>query len=93
MLMDNGHQPLLEQVARRYDRPEVMAAVGALLALDPLDNHPTKIPPLPAFYQPALWARPLLRENGLALPDDALKRSAKCCASRQRKVFTPACSR
>jgi hypothetical protein len=73
MLMDNGHQPLLEQVARRYDRLEVMAAVGALLALDPLDNHPTKIPPLPAFYQPALWARPLLRENGLALPDDALK--------------------
>lgn len=73
MLMDNGHQPLLEQVARRYDRLEVMAAVGALLALDPLDNHPTKIPQLPAFYQPALWARPLLRENGLALPDDALK--------------------
>lgn len=73
MLVDNGHQPLLEQIAQRYHLPEVTQAVSALLAIDPLDNHPTKIPPLPAFYQPALWSRPLLRENGQALPDTALK--------------------
>ncbi len=73
LLIDNGHQPLLEQVSRRYNQPEVMEAVSALLALDPLDNHPTKIPPLPAFYQPALWTRPLLQEQGLALPNEALK--------------------
>ncbi|MDS7877284.1 WGR and DUF4132 domain-containing protein [Klebsiella pasteurii] len=73
MLVEKGHQPLLEEVARRYHQPEVAEAVGALLALDPLDNYPTKIPPLPAFYQPGLWARPLLRGNGLALPDTALK--------------------
>ncbi|VUT01384.1 DUF4132 domain-containing protein [Klebsiella spallanzanii] len=73
MLVDNGHQPLLEQVALRYNQPEVTEAVSALLALDPLDNHPTKIPALPEFYQPALWARPTLRENGQALPDTALK--------------------
>ncbi|HEJ0075802.1 WGR and DUF4132 domain-containing protein [Klebsiella oxytoca] len=73
MLVDNGHQPLLEEVARRYNQPAVTEAVTALLALDPLDNHPTKIPPLPAFYQPALWTRPLLRENGLALPDGPIK--------------------
>lgn len=73
LLVDNGHQPLLEQVAQRYNQPEVTEALSALLALDPLDNHPTKIPALPAFYQPALWARPLLRDNGQALPDTALK--------------------
>lgn len=73
MLVDNGHQPLLEEIARRYRQPAVAEAVSALLSLDPLDNHPTKIPPLPAFYQPALWTRPLLRENGLPLPDGALK--------------------
>jgi predicted DNA-binding WGR domain protein len=73
MLVDNGHQQLLEEVARRYNQPEVTEAVNALLALDPLDNHPSKIPPLPAFYQPALWARTQLRENGLTLPDAALK--------------------
>ncbi len=73
LLVDNGHQPLLEQVAQRYNQPEVMEAVNALLSLDPLDNHPTKIPALPAFYQPAFWTRPQLRENGQALPDAALK--------------------
>ncbi|WP_434662449.1 DUF4132 domain-containing protein [Klebsiella sp. MISC125] len=71
LLVDHGHRPLLEEVARRYNQPEVPEAVNALLSLDPLDNHPAKIPALPAFYQPALWTRPQLA-NGKALPDDAL---------------------
>lgn len=61
MLTENGHQPLLQEIARRYNQPEVTDAVNALLALDPLDNHPTKIPTLPTFYQPSLWTRPLLK--------------------------------
>lgn len=73
LLVDNGHQDLLEEVAGRYQRPEVAEALAALLALDPLDNHPTKIPPLPGFWLPALWARPRLHENDLPLSDDALK--------------------
>lgn len=44
MLTENGHQPLLQEIARRYNQPEVTDAVNALLALDPLDNHPTKSP-------------------------------------------------
>ncbi len=44
MLTENGHQPLLQEIARRYNQPEVTDAVNALLALDPLDNHPTKNP-------------------------------------------------
>ncbi|HAY5551267.1 DUF4132 domain-containing protein [Escherichia ruysiae] len=72
MLTENGHQPLLEQVALRYNQPEVTAAINALLALDPLDNHPTKIPTLPTFYQPSLWTRPVLKANAQSLPDNAL---------------------
>ncbi len=63
MLTENGHQPLLQEIARRYNQPEVTDAVNALLALDPLDNHPTKIPTLPAFYQPSLWTRPVLKSK------------------------------
>ncbi|EFL4479559.1 DUF4132 domain-containing protein [Escherichia fergusonii] len=72
MLTENGHQPLLQEIAQRYNQPEVTDAVNALLALDPLDNHPTKIPTLPAFYQPSLWTRPVLKANILSLPDNAL---------------------
>ncbi|ENB7694155.1 WGR and DUF4132 domain-containing protein [Escherichia coli] len=72
MLTENGHQPLLQEIARRYNQPEVTDAVNALLALDPLDNHPTKIPTLPAFYQPSLWTRPVLKANAQSLPDNAL---------------------
>ncbi|MBB8024834.1 WGR and DUF4132 domain-containing protein [Escherichia coli] len=72
MLTENGHQPLLQEIARRYNQPEVTDAVNALLALDALDNHPTKIPTLPAFYQPSLWTRPVLKANALSLPDNAL---------------------
>ena len=72
MLTENGHQPLLQEIARRYNQPEVTDAVNALLALDPLDNHPTKIPTLPDFYQPSLWTRPVLKANAQSLPDSAL---------------------
>ncbi|EHL1442890.1 DUF4132 domain-containing protein [Escherichia sp. HH26CH] len=72
MLTENGQQPLLQEIARRYNQPEVTDAVNALLALDPLDNHPTKIPTLPAFYQPSLWTRPVLKANAQSLPDSAL---------------------
>lgn len=71
LLLDNGYQQLLEDVAGRYQQPEVLAAVNALVQLDPLDDFPAKRPALPAFWQPVLWARPLLH-NGKALPEDAL---------------------
>ncbi|EHZ2475800.1 WGR and DUF4132 domain-containing protein [Escherichia coli] len=72
MLTENGHQLLLQEIARRYNQPEVTDAVNALLALDALDNHPTKIPTLPAFHQPSLWTRPVLKANAQSLPDNAL---------------------
>ncbi|HCO7567221.1 TPA: WGR and DUF4132 domain-containing protein [Escherichia fergusonii] len=72
MLIESGYPSLLQEIAQRYNQPEVTDAVNALLALDPLDNHPTKIPTLPAFYQPSLWTRPVLKANAQSLPDSAL---------------------
>jgi len=71
LLLDNGHQALIEEVAGRYQQPEVLTAVSALVELDPLNDFPAKRPALPAFWQPVLWARPQLH-NGKALPEEAL---------------------
>ncbi|HEA7823410.1 TPA: WGR and DUF4132 domain-containing protein [Escherichia coli] len=89
MLTENGHQPLLQEIARRYNQPEVTDAMNALLALDPLDNHPTKIPTLPTFYQPSLWTRPLLKANAQALPDSALLHLGEMLRFPQEEALYP----
>lgn len=89
MLTENGHQPLLQEIARRYNQPEVTDAVNALLALDPLDNHPTKIPTLPTFYQPSLWTRPLLKANAQSLPDRALLHLGEMLRFPQEEALYP----
>ncbi|MBY7445561.1 WGR and DUF4132 domain-containing protein [Escherichia fergusonii] len=89
MLTENGHQPLLQEIAQRYNQPEVTDAVNALLALDPLDNHPTKIPTLPAFYQPSLWTRPVLKANILSLPDNALLHLSEMLRFPQEDTLYP----
>ena len=38
------------------------SAVGELLALEPLDLFPARLPKMPAFWQPAAFARPRLRD-------------------------------
>ncbi|MFN3988360.1 MAG: DUF4132 domain-containing protein [Rhodocyclaceae bacterium] len=71
-----GESEALRAVARRYDDAAVTSATEALLAQDPLLDFPARIharSKLPAFWQPAGWRRPRLRESGLALPDDALQ--------------------
>ncbi|HAN4046420.1 TPA: WGR and DUF4132 domain-containing protein [Escherichia coli] len=89
MLTENGHQPLLQEIARRYNQPEVTDAVNALLALDPLDNHPTKTPTLPTFYQPSLWTRPLLKANAQSLPDSALLHLGEMLRFPQEEALYP----
>ena len=89
MLTENGHQPLLQEIARRYNQPEVTDAVNALLALDALDNHPTKIPTLPTFYQPSLWTRPLLKANAQSLPDSALLHLGEMLRFPQEEALYP----
>ncbi|MCZ8571187.1 WGR and DUF4132 domain-containing protein [Escherichia albertii] len=88
LLVENGHQPLLKQVAQRYNQPEVMDAVSVLLSLDPLDNHPTKIPTLPIFYQPVLWRHPTLI-NGKMLPDAALNHLGEMLRFPQEEALYP----
>lgn len=89
MLIENDHQPLLQEIARRYNQPEVTDAVNAMLALDPLDNHPTKIPTLPAFYQPSIWTRPVLKANAQSLPDSALLRLGEMLRFPQEEALYP----
>lgn len=72
MLARQGHEALLTEVAARYGRAEVDAAMRAMLDEDPLDLHPKKIGPAPDFWKPGTWTRPLLAGNGKALPDAAL---------------------
>nr|WP_059253126.1 WGR and DUF4132 domain-containing protein [Escherichia albertii] len=89
MLLENGHQSLLQEIARRYNQPEITDAINALLALDPLDNHPTKIPALPAFYQPSLWTRPVLKANAQSLPDNALLHLGEMLRFPQEEALYP----
>ena len=76
LLAAADHRELVLEVARRYQRPEVVAAVEAVLAEDPLDRFPARRPPLPGFWQPRAWRRPVLADGpgaGKALPDEALE--------------------
>lgn len=71
-LAANGHEAVILDVAARYGRDDVDAAVRLMLAEDPLDRFPSRRSNLPAFWAPRGWRRPLLRSNGKALPDAAI---------------------
>ena len=75
LLASEGHEGLLLEVAGRYRKPDVVAAVQAVLAEDPLDRFPSRRAALPGFWQPRAWHRPVLAAGagaGKALPDEAL---------------------
>ncbi|WP_434662447.1 DUF4132 domain-containing protein [Klebsiella sp. MISC125] len=89
LLIDNGYRTLVEQIALRYGQPKVTAAVTALLDRDPLDNLPIKIPPIPAWYQPATWRRPVLKSNGKALADEAIQHLCTMLAFPREEMLYP----
>ena len=68
----NGHASLLQEVAARYEQPEVLTALHAMLNESALDRFPTKRPALPEFWRPGGWNRPQLH-NGKALSDASLE--------------------
>ena len=72
MLAASGQTPLIHHIAALYDQPQVVQALEALLAIDPLDSFPAKRPSLPEFYLLALKHRPCLH-NGQVLPDQAMQ--------------------
>ncbi|QFG23456.1 DUF4132 domain-containing protein [Actinomadura sp. WMMB 499] len=65
-----GEAAILE-VAAEHGAAAAKAA-GALLAADPLDDLPQAMPRQPVWVDPYLLPQVVLRENGLALPLDAV---------------------
>jgi predicted DNA-binding WGR domain protein len=72
LLAGAGNEAMLFDVAARYGQPQVGAALRAMLDEDPLDLHPARVGPLPPFWDPVSWTRPLLASNGKALPEHVL---------------------
>ncbi|HBL28304.1 MAG TPA: hypothetical protein DD490_15825 [Acidobacteria bacterium] len=66
-LAANGREELILEVAGRWGA-EAREAVRAVLAVDPLGLVPSRLPRMPSFWQPAGFARPLLRGRAAALP-------------------------
>ena len=69
-LLAQGADGALERGAARHAESGG-AALAAVRAFDPLQLAPKRAPALPAFWMPAAWPRPLLRD-GRALPLAAL---------------------
>jgi predicted DNA-binding WGR domain protein len=88
-LAANGHEARILDVAARYGRDDVDAAVRLMLAEDPLDRFPSRRSSLPAFWAPRGWRRPLLRSNGKALPDAALDHLGSMLAFPSNEALYP----
>ncbi|MCV5918182.1 hypothetical protein OFN60_32660, partial [Escherichia coli] len=73
LLVKLNQRETIEEIGRRYNQPDVLAALATLFDSDPLEEYPAKIAPLPGFYQFTLWRRPRLKSNNLPLPDDAMR--------------------
>ena len=64
-LAQQGFEPQLQTAATELGCTDVLRA---LLDFDPMRVLPARLPKLPAFFVPATFRRPLLREGGVALP-------------------------
>ncbi|NHZ88574.1 DUF4132 domain-containing protein [Massilia sp. CCM 8733] len=72
LLAAGGHRAIIVNTASRYQQDAVNAAIETMLDEDPLDRHPARVDPLPAFWLPRNWTRPRLAGSGKVLPDSAL---------------------
>ncbi|MGW4383490.1 DUF4132 domain-containing protein [Kitasatospora sp. NPDC004531] len=69
----DGGKALLPAVADRYGEA-ASAAIGAMLAVDPLVSAlPARMPELPEWLDPAVLPQLLLNEQELALPESAVR--------------------
>ncbi|MBB8526770.1 WGR and DUF4132 domain-containing protein [Escherichia coli] len=73
LLVNLNQRETIEEIARGYNQPDVLATLATLFDSDPLEEYPAKIAPLPGLYQFTLWRRPRLKSNNLPLPDDAMR--------------------
>lgn len=75
MFLASSARDLILETAGQYHDDQVTQAVQEMLNADPLDNYPAKISPLPAFWAPESWTRPILKKGpgqGRALPLEAV---------------------
>ncbi len=75
LLNSQGYHNLIIETANKYQNPDITTALEALLNENELDLFPTKIPSLPALWQPATWNRPVLAngiDTGKSLPISAI---------------------
>lgn len=66
-LAESGHREQVTAAATRYGEA-ARSALDALLAADPLLRLPAKLPKVPAFWVPAAFTRPRLRDRDAVLP-------------------------
>lgn len=71
ILAASGLRDALEEAARDLGEA-ALAGLKAELNADPLLRLPARMPKLPTFFEPARLHRPRLRNDGSALPDDAV---------------------
>jgi predicted DNA-binding WGR domain protein len=71
-LVARGHGDVVNKVASEYG-PAVEKALADVLAFDPTQAFPAKLPRLPAFYDVAKLHRPVLLGGKGALSDEAMR--------------------
>ncbi len=76
LLAKHGHEALILQCAARSENKATANAVQAVLNDSVLNQYPVKLNPLPTYWQPSTWRRPVLASGpsaGKGLNDQALE--------------------
>ena len=79
LLATNGHEATVLEVASRVSA-QVREAAAQVLAFDPLQLFPPKLPKLPDFFTPGGLPRPLLADRSAKLPVAAVETLGMCLA-------------
>ncbi|UMX92615.1 hypothetical protein MJ581_12175 [Escherichia coli] len=78
LLVKLNQRETIEEIARRYNQPDVLAALATLFDSDPLEEYPAKIAPPPGFYQFTYGADHGLKVTTRLCQDDAKCAQAQC---------------
>jgi predicted DNA-binding WGR domain protein/plasmid stabilization system protein ParE len=70
-IVAGGHRAAVAEAAQRYGA-EAAAGIETLLATDPLDLLPARMPVIPGWVEPAMLPQVLLRDRAHALPEAAI---------------------
>ncbi len=71
-LKSEGHEGTVLKIAADYG-DEVRGAVEQILAIDPKDVLPKKLPTMPSFWEPSALPAPLLADRERSLPPSAIE--------------------